>query len=361
MTLPQNLPRAAAALFVLALAAGCGSVAPPRGAGTVPSVPGEHGQPATAQTRAGGYYLDDGPGDNPPPNLDQVADAQPKPEPIKASTGRPYTVLGQTYIPLAGAQPYKEKGMASWYGRKFHGKKTASGEIYDMYGMSAAHTILPIPSYARVTNLSNGKSVVVRVNDRGPFHSGRIIDLSYTAAYKLGMLAGGSTRVEVEALLPDAGTPTAPPTRYAASPSTPPSPDASPAAGGVLAALSPIATAQASELPAAPLPAAPRITPDSPYAQPSDAAVAQPPAEIDLEHGKQGGIFLQLGAFSSRDNADNFTNRMAAQAGDLKLHVYRSGKLYKVHAGPYADAATARSAAKRVADSLGVHAVVVTR
>jgi rare lipoprotein A len=102
--------------------------------------------------------------------------------------------------------PYRQRGLASWYGRKFHGKPTSSGERYDMYAMTAAHTILPIPSYVRVTNLSNGRSVVVRVNDRGPFHPDRIIDLSYAAAYKLGYVNAGSTRVEVEAILPRRST-----------------------------------------------------------------------------------------------------------------------------------------------------------
>src|SRR5262249_30746390 len=97
---------------------------------------------------------------------------------------------------------YRARGVASWYGRAFHGKRTASGERYDMYAMTAAHTILPIPSYARVTNLANGRSIVVRINDRGPFHSGRIIDLSYAAAYKLGYVGAGSAKVEVEAILP---------------------------------------------------------------------------------------------------------------------------------------------------------------
>jgi rare lipoprotein A len=110
--------------------------------------------------------------------------------------------LGRKYVPYQSLTPYRARGIASWYGRKFHGKPTSSGERYDMYAMTAAHTILPIPSYARVTNLSNGRSVVVRVNDRGPFHSERIIDLSYAAAYKLGYVNAGSASVEVEAILP---------------------------------------------------------------------------------------------------------------------------------------------------------------
>jgi rare lipoprotein A len=118
-------------------------------------------------------------------------------------------VAGKKYAPFAELRPYKQRGVASWYGKRFHGKKTSSGERYDMYAMTAAHPVLAIPSYARVTNLGNGKSVVVRVNDRGPFHDGRLIDLSYAAAYKLGYVGNGSARVEVEAIIPK-GVGTAP-------------------------------------------------------------------------------------------------------------------------------------------------------
>jgi len=142
---------------------------------------------------------EDGPGAG---NLDRIADARPRSEPLNPGANGPYTALGRKYVPYQSLKPYRQRGIASWYGRKFHGKSTSSGERYDMYAMTAAHTILPIPSYARVTNLSNGRSVVVRVNDRGPFHPERIIDLSYTAAYKLGFVNAGSAQVEVEAILP---------------------------------------------------------------------------------------------------------------------------------------------------------------
>jgi len=143
----------------------------------------------------------DGPG-TPPGNLDRIADARPRSEPLNPGANNPYIALGRKYVPYQSHKPYRQRGTASWYGRKFHGRLTSSGERYDMYAMTAAHTILPIPSYVKVTNLSNGKSVVVRVNDRGPFHSERIIDLSYTAAYKLGFVGAGSAQVEVEAILP---------------------------------------------------------------------------------------------------------------------------------------------------------------
>ena len=145
---------------------------------------------------------DDGPGGPLPSSPDGIADARPRSEPLNPGANSPYSVLGRKYVPYQSLTPYRQRGIASWYGRKFHGKRTSSGERYDMYAMTAAHTILPIPSYARVTNLSNGRSVVVRINDRGPFHSDRIIDLSYAAAYKLGYVNAGSTHVEVEAILP---------------------------------------------------------------------------------------------------------------------------------------------------------------
>ncbi len=160
--------------------------------------------PPAATAKGGGYYLDDGPEANPPANLEAVPDAVPRDEPLHRFANRTYVALGTTYTPQTERGTYTEEGLASWYGRRFHGKKTASGELYDMYAMTAAHPTLPIPSYARVTSLGTGKSVVVRINDRGPFHSSRIIDLSYTAAYKLGFLGSGSTRVRVESLDPAA-------------------------------------------------------------------------------------------------------------------------------------------------------------
>jgi rare lipoprotein A len=173
------------------------------GCGSSPSTPTQKPAPATT-SKSGGYYLDDGPEANPPPNLDAVPDAVPRDEPLHRFANRTYVALGTTYTPRTEHSAYSEEGLASWYGRRFNGKKTSSGEPYDMYAMTAAHPTLPIPSYARVTSLRNGKSVVVRINDRGPFHSDRIIDLSYTAAHKLGLLARGSGRVRVESIDPAA-------------------------------------------------------------------------------------------------------------------------------------------------------------
>lgn len=180
----------AAAMMAISLS-GCGSS------------PSAHARADPATAKGGGYYLDDGPDANPPANLDAVPDAVPRAEPLHRFANRTYIALGKPYTPQTERRPYSEEGLASWYGRRFHGKKTASGEPYDMYAMTAAHPTLPIPSYARVTSLRNGRSVVVRINDRGPFHSNRVIDLSYTAAHKLGYIGQGSARVRVESVEPE--------------------------------------------------------------------------------------------------------------------------------------------------------------
>ncbi len=173
------------------------------GCGSTPSAHARAGSGAVL-AKGGGYYLDDGPEAHPPTDLDAVPDAIPRDEPLHRFANRSYVALGNTYTPQTERRPYREEGLASWYGRRFHGKKTSSGEVYDMYAMTGAHPTLPIPSYVRVTSLANGRSVVVRINDRGPFHSNRLIDLSYTAAHKLGYLGKGSTRVRVESIDPAA-------------------------------------------------------------------------------------------------------------------------------------------------------------
>lgn len=140
----------------------------------------------------------DGPHPQTPGRLDQVPDAEPRIEPIRAGgPNKPYEALGRSYTPLTGDVALREQGLASWYGRKYHGRATSSGETYDMFAMTAAHPVMPIPSYARVRNPANGREVVVRINDRGPFAPGRVIDLSYTAALKLGVL-NGVAPVQVE-------------------------------------------------------------------------------------------------------------------------------------------------------------------
>ncbi len=184
--------------FLLSLVAGLLAIA----CATKPAQTPATAAPAPIPAAKPGYYKDDGPGENVPSNLDTIPDARPRLEPLSRSANRPYTVFGREYVPATSLRPYKERGIASWYGRKFHGEKTSIGEIYDMYAMTAAHPTLPLPSYARVTNVATGKSVVVRVNDRGPFLHDRVIDLSYAAAHRIGTAQKGSGEVEVEAIIP---------------------------------------------------------------------------------------------------------------------------------------------------------------
>ncbi len=150
-------------------------------------------------SKKGAYYLDDGPPES-SPDLTKVKDAVPRTEPLSATGNKPYVVFGKHYVPLKTNKGFRQKGVASWYGKKFHGKRTSSGESYDMYKMTAAHTVLPIPSYAKVRNLSNGRSVIVRVNDRGPFKHNRAMDLSYAAALKLDVVDKGTAPVEIIAI-----------------------------------------------------------------------------------------------------------------------------------------------------------------
>ena len=159
---------------------------------------------ACSSTNKGGYYKDDGPGSRSPSSLASIPDARPRVEPLHKFANKPYEVFGRKYVPLASLQPYKQRGVASWYGKRFHGQKTASGETYDMYAMTAAHPILPIPSYARVTSVKTGRQVIVRINDRGPFHGGRAIDLSYAAASRLGFIESGSGEVVIQSIRPGA-------------------------------------------------------------------------------------------------------------------------------------------------------------
>ena len=303
------------------------------GCGTTPKR-----EPSTkTPPRPGGYYLDDGPGASPPANLDSIPDAVPRAKPINRGTSRPYVVMGRSYTPMASHLPYRARGIATWYGRRYHGKPTASGEPYDMYAMTAAHTTLPIPSYARVTNVKNGRSVVVRINDRGPFVDGRIIDLSYTAAHRIGVLGGGSATVEVEAILPGS---------YGSTLAAPAQPD-------VAAPMRESPPSIAARDPGWPvsLPAAPGPLP---------APHAEQPVSVAAE---AAGHYLQLGAFASRENAENFLTRMKTQMEGLgdNLQVFARDGLYRVHAGPYASQSEARQAADRINRTLGVRPVVLTR
>ena len=151
---------------------------------------------------SGAYYLDDGPDENQPQNLDKIPDAQPKYEALSKRANRPYVAFEKKYVPMQKIIPFKEEGYASWYGKRYHGRKTSIGETYDMYQMTGAHKTLPLPCYIKVTNLKNKRSVIIRVNDRGPFIDERIVDLSYAAAHRLEIIQNGSELVKIEMVNP---------------------------------------------------------------------------------------------------------------------------------------------------------------
>ena len=241
----------------------------------------------------------------PPGGVESVPDAVPRAEPRSAHGNPPfYGVLGRRYFVLATADGYLERGVASWYGPTFHGGNTSSGEPYDMYAMTAAHKTLPLPAYVRVTNLLNGRSVVVRVNDRGPFVGNRIIDLSYTAAAKLDMLRNGTAMVEVRTI-----DPSAPPPVITAS-VAPPAPGAP---TGVPAAVAPAAAAPTTAVPNA-----------------SGAAAVNPP------------LFVQAGAFSDPANAERLAEKLRG-GGFGKIFVrddrIAGRRMYRVRIGPVSNVA----------------------
>jgi peptidoglycan lytic transglycosylase len=312
------------------------------------------------RSRGGGYYLDDGPGDSPPADLDTIPEPVPQFEPLHRAAMRPYAVMGQTYTPMTELSPYKARGVASWYGRRYHGKQTSIGEIYNMYGMTAAHPVLPLPSYVRVTHVATGKSVVVRVNDRGPFIDSRLIDLSYTAAYRLGVLAGGSAVVEVEVIIPD-GTP--PSTAVAVRSSS------ELAATGFMAS-KPDAVEDAPKARSAEVDAISSIAAAARDNNLSvNAAASQPSSQPALPLSSKttpadaSGVYLQLAAFGSRNNAESYLARAKLQVEWLAqlLHLFARDGLYRIHAGPYASSYEARQAAERIALTLGAKPLVVTR
>jgi rare lipoprotein A len=350
-------------LLLPLLLAACGS-APPRPAGADrPASPAPRPAPRPPADIAA-----DGPEANPPPDLHLVPDAQPRLEPVRpGGPNKPYAVLGQAYTPLLGDPPLLQRGLASWYGRKFHGRATASGETYNMYAMSAAHKTMPLPSYARVRNPANGREVVVRVNDRGPFHADRVIDLSYTAALKLGLL-GGVAPVEVERItheairsgawqkqpvLPADSTLALAPVLRA---DPPPGRSGAPAQAsalddpiGDLLQRSAAASQPADVQPGAVRPAGP-LPPET--AAPAQAAAKAAP-----------GFWLQLGAFAQRDGALGFQQRVSSEAGWLAplLTVFSERSLHRLQAGPYANRAEAQAAAQRLRENLQLVPAIVER
>ena len=261
-------------------------------------------------SKSGGYYLDDGPGDNPPSNIDAIPDAMPRAEPLLTRSNKPYMALGKRYTPMTEFRPYKERGIASWYGKRYHGRKTSSGEVYDMYGMTGAHPTLPLPSYVKVTNPANGRSVVVRINDRGPFHDNRLIDLSYAAAYKLRLVEQGSGEVIVEAI-----------------DTRPKSPEQMP-----------------------PVQATMNAAP-TPSASPSPVQTAAP----------DSGIYVQVGAFREQDNARRLREKLQQNrlAENVALESWYNQGTYRVRLGPYSSRQDAEQAAAKIKQALGTSAIVI--
>ncbi|MDC8772291.1 septal ring lytic transglycosylase RlpA family protein [Paucibacter sp. hw8] len=280
------------------------------------------------------YSDKDGPEAIIPPNLQQVPNALPQLEPIrKGGPNKPYEVLGQRYEPITEDKPLSERGLASWYGKKFHGRSTSSGEIYNMYAMTAAHPTMPIPSYARVRNPSNGREVLVRINDRGPFHSTRIIDLSYTAALKLDILRG-VTPVEVERItFEDIRTGA---WRRGSGDEIAPLGDAP-----VFAAAQPVGAPQPDSIKTL-APTVPVVT------SPRHAAP---------------GFWVQMGAYAKLDGAEQFRQKLLVELDWMAplLAVFKDGGLHRLQAGPFSSRDDARQAAERVKHALNMNALVVER
>jgi rare lipoprotein A len=397
----------AGALAALLVACGTTPQGGPYGGGNVSRLP-----PGNAQR--------DGPEAHPPANLEAVPDAVPQIEPLRiGGPNKPYEIGGHTYVPLTDDRPVTETGLASWYGKKFHGRRTASGETYNMYAMTAAHKTLPIPSYARVRNPANGHEVIVRVNDRGPFANGRIVDLSYTAALKLGVLGGVQpveiTRITDEDIRSGAAFRAAPTLATAVNPAAP-LPRAAgneaqstragvAAAGGAAAGSSSTAPTGAPVGAAASAPessaagAAPAVlalasggtarsdagsdssaspasgagiaqgipAPFAPAAAPLSgrpATTAQAADELARADTTAGvGFWLQLGAYRQRDGALDFQRRLIDEQPWLAplLAVVPDHGLNKLQAGPYGSRDDAKNAAERIRIALQLVPTIVEK
>jgi len=252
---------------------------------------------ACSSPKRGGYYQDDGPG-RAPVDVQAIPDATPRIEPFAPANLRPYVIAGRRYTPMADNRGFRQEGLASWYGRQFHGNRTANGEIYDMYAMTAAHPTLPLPSYARVTRKATGRSVIVRVNDRGPFHSGRIIDLSYAAAAKLDLIAAGTGAVVVEAISHDQ-------IRAGATPRQ-----------------------------------------------------VQTPTTVSASAASAAQIFLQFGAFAVADYAYRLANQLHQHLQHMATVRRGNDGLYRVLIGPYPRRDAAIAAARAIQERTGLPSAV---
>ncbi len=356
---PARAGYALATLMMLALA-GCGTLPAPGAKAPVPAGaarPSGRPDPSLpvlppAGSGRGGYYKDDGPGENPPPGLNELPDAEARVEAPLPRSNRPYVVFGKTYTPITDQQPFTQRGVGSWYGKKFHGQRTSSGELYDMYKMTAAHPTLPIPSYARLTSIVSGRQVIVRINDRGPFHASRAIDVSYTAALKLGLLGKGSHELQIERLLP------AEIERIRAARQS----------GATAAAAAPQAEAQTG---AVPMPettplllnvAAPSATAQPSFAAQPSSMTAQPVVAAGEAAPARNGYYLQLGAYARADNAEAARQRLAAQGGNLgTLEVVKAGSVHRLYGGPFASRQEALQAAGALPGGFSQKPIIVQR
>lgn len=332
------------AAMVMALLAGCASSPPPL-----------DNQADRGRAPPTGTASRDGAPANPPPDLANLPNPEPRIEPIRVGgPNKPYVVLGQAYEPMSGDVSWKETGIASWYGTKFHGRRTASGELYSMYGLTAAHRTLPIPSYARVRNLKNGKTIIVRVNDRGPFHSSRVMDLSYAAALKLGMLSAGQAKVEIERLtFDDIRT-------GAWRQDMPADSDATAVASTTL----PVAAAEPVDSDPILLAAAQHpevhVTDSNADTDEADAPTA-PPERAFTSQAK--GFWVQLAALGRREGVDQLQQRIATELTALQplTAVFHEAHLYKLQVGPYPSRAEAQAAAHEASEVLQLAPMVLER
>lgn len=377
---------AAPSALLISVLAGCANVPKPelpvliassrQTTATAPARPSTVLPPAGSGR--GAYYQDDGPGENPPMGLLELPNAEPRIESLSKGASRPYVVFGKNYTPITDGRAFVQRGVGSWYGKKFHGQKTASGELYDMYKMTAAHPTLPIPSYARITNIHNGRQVIVRINDRGPFHASRIVDLSYTAAMKLDLLTKGSHEVEIERILPTEIERLALRQREQKASINPPA--------LVSAKPSPISDGSDDDRSKSLVHTASVVQAQIPVPVTSAASDSSANALIDNFNGSQkaqgfvhanafavsgdtsnsikGGFYLQLGAYAQAHNAESVRVKLTQNwptTGAPVPEIVQSGVIYRLYSGPFLTRSEAATAAQLVLEGGSSRALIVQR